>query len=154
MRVLSSIKITTCRAAALLIVLAAQSIVRAQDSSAPAILQWFEASYTTIEKRTPDLFLAGYGAAYLPPPGRADSGNQSVGYDVYDRFDLGRGGNPTLYGTERGLKATVMVNRVPASVAMSSMLRSIRIIPSSPTWIWRRMGSNSVTRHSLSPLNG
>jgi len=23
------------------------------------------------------------------------------------RFDLGKGGNPTLYGTERGLKATV-----------------------------------------------
>ena len=40
-----------------------------------------------------------------PPPGRADSGNQSVGYDVYDRFDLGSAGNPTLYGTETGLKA-------------------------------------------------
>ncbi len=91
----------------LLAALAVSVPARADDVSAPAILQWFEATYNTIEKRTPDLFLAGYGAAYLPPPGRADSGNFSVGYDVYDRFDLGKPGNPTLYGTERGLKATV-----------------------------------------------
>ena len=32
-------------------------------------------------------------------------GDFSVGYDVYDRFDLGRPGRPTLYGTEEGLKA-------------------------------------------------
>ena len=37
-----------------------------------------------------DMFLAGYGAVYTPPPGRADLSNFSVGYDVYDRFDLGR----------------------------------------------------------------
>ena len=28
------------------------------------------------------------------------------------------------------------------------------VVPSSPTWTWRRVGSNSVIRHSLSPLNG
>src|SRR5262249_18423235 len=50
---------------------------------------------------------AGYGQLLTPPPGRADSGNQSVGYDVYNRFDLGGPGNPTLYGTETGLKALV-----------------------------------------------
>jgi glycosidase len=50
------------------------------------------------------MFLAGYGTAYTPPPGRADTSNSSVGYDVYDRFDLGKPGNPTLYGTETGLK--------------------------------------------------
>src|SRR4051812_28119214 len=44
---------------------------RAEDSSPPAILQWFESSYSTIENRTPDLFMAGYGAVYTPPPGRA-----------------------------------------------------------------------------------
>jgi len=78
---------------------------RAQhDVSAPAILQWFEASYETIERRTADLFLAGYGAAWLPPPGRAEQGDLSVGYDPYDRFDLGRPRDPTLYGTETGLR--------------------------------------------------
>ena len=49
------------------------------------------------------MFLAGYGTAYTPPPGCVDQGNRSVGYDVYDRFDLGQPGNPTLYGTEAGL---------------------------------------------------
>ena len=51
-----------------------------------------------------DLFVAGYGAVWVPPPGRADSGDQSVGYDPFDRFDLGQLGHPTLYGTEDGLK--------------------------------------------------
>jgi hypothetical protein len=77
------------------------------DTSAPPILQYFEGSYNTIEQRVADVFNAGYGAVLTPPPGRADSGNQSVGYDVYNRFDLGGPGNPTLYGTETGLKALV-----------------------------------------------
>ena len=38
---------------------------------------------------------------------RADSGNSSVGYDVYDRFDLGSPRNETLYGTETSLKTLV-----------------------------------------------
>jgi glycosidase len=77
------------------------------DVSAPVILQYFEGSDATIERRAADLFNTGYGGVYLPPPGRADSGNQSVGYDVYNRFDLGGPGNPTLYGTESGLKTLV-----------------------------------------------
>lgn len=81
------------------------SVAHADETSAPAILQWFEGSYSTIERRTVDAFVAGYGSVWLPPPGRADSGNQSVGYDQYNRFDLGSAGNPTLYGTETGLKA-------------------------------------------------
>jgi alpha-amylase len=79
------------------------------DESPPAILQWFESSYQTIEERTPDLFLAGYGFVWLPPPFRADQGDFSVGYDVYDRFDLGRPGRPTLYGTEDGLKSLARI---------------------------------------------
>src|SRR5437764_14785812 len=80
---------------------------RAEDSSAPALLQWFDGSYKTIERRMPDYFMAGYGGLWTPPPTRADSGNGSVGYDVYDRFDLGSAGNSTQYGTENGLKAMI-----------------------------------------------
>jgi glycosidase len=76
----------------------------AVDTSSPVILQWFESSYKTIENRMADVFVAGYGAVWTPPPGRADISNYSVGYDVYDRFDLGSAGNPTLYGTETGIK--------------------------------------------------
>src|SRR4051794_11241271 len=56
---------------------------QAVDNSSPAILQDFENTYGTIENRMADVFAAGYGGIYTPPPGRADSGNQSVGYDVY-----------------------------------------------------------------------
>ena len=76
----------------------------AQDNSPAPILQWFESSYATMEHRTADLFLAGYGTVWVPPPGRADNGGFSVGYDVYDRFDLGTPGNPTLYGTQTGFR--------------------------------------------------
>src|SRR5437016_1643982 len=69
------------------------------DTSAPVILQYFEGADKTIAQRAVDIFNTGYGAVLTPPPGRADSGNQSVGYDVYNRFDLGSPGNPTLYGT-------------------------------------------------------
>ena len=75
------------------------------DTSPPPILQWFESTYQVVEDRLPDVFAAGYGFVWLPPPGRADQGNFSVGYDVYDRFDLGTTDRPTLYGTEAGLKA-------------------------------------------------
>src|SRR6185436_5447827 len=66
----------------------------ALDQSPPPILQWFESRYQTIEERVPDLFQAGYGFVWLPPPFRADQGDSSVGYDVYNRFDLGRPDKP------------------------------------------------------------
>ncbi len=86
---------------------AAGGTAAAADRSAPAILQYFESTCATIERRAPDVFLAGYGAVYTPPPGRADQGSWSVGYDPYDRFDLGKPGSLTLYGTETGIRATV-----------------------------------------------
>ncbi len=76
----------------------------AMDESPPVILQWFESSYKTIESRMADVHAAGYGAIWTPPPGRADISNFSVGYDVYDRFDLGTTTNHTLYGTATGIK--------------------------------------------------
>lgn len=81
--------------------------VAAQDVSAPATLQMFEAKWQTIEDRQVDLFYTGYGAMWLPPPQRGDTGGMSVGYDVFDRFDLGKPRSETLYGTEQGLKSLV-----------------------------------------------
>jgi glycosidase len=68
------------------------------------MLQWFDGSWRSMTRRAPDIFMAGYGSLWIPPASRADSGNQSVGYDVYDRFDLGNADNPTLYGTEKGIR--------------------------------------------------
>jgi hypothetical protein len=88
---------------AVLLATAAAPSALGQDVSAPTILQWFESTYDTQQRRAADLFMAGYGAVWLPPPGRADSGGFSVGYDVYDNFDLGRPNDPTLYGTQTGI---------------------------------------------------
>lgn len=74
------------------------------DISPAPFFQWFEASYDTIDHRIADLFQAGYGAVWTPPPSRGDTSDFTVGYDVYDRFDLGQWDRQTLYGTEEGLK--------------------------------------------------
>jgi hypothetical protein len=75
------------------------------DSSAPAILQVFESTWANNESRAADAFLAGYGSLWVPPPGQAETGGFSVGYDQYDRFDLGQWDHQTLYGTERGVRS-------------------------------------------------
>src|SRR6185503_17593942 len=97
------------RSLAAIALLAGVPHARAEDTSAPAMLQMFEASWSTIENRMPDIFQTGYGQMWLPPPERADSGGLSVGYDVSNRFDLGAPRNETLYGTENGLKSVVAV---------------------------------------------
>lgn len=78
-----------------------------EQAHARVILQYFEGKWETIDHKMPDIFMSGYGTLYLPPPSRADSGNQSVGFDVYDRFDLGKENNETLYGTESSLRYLV-----------------------------------------------
>jgi alpha amylase-like protein len=55
--------------------------------SADVILQYFESKYTTITRRMPDVFMAGYDAIWIPPTGVAEGG-QSAGYDVFDRFHV------------------------------------------------------------------
>ena len=90
------------------------------DVSEPAILEWFETPYTVIEQRLPDLFATGYGSLWLPPPGRADSGDQSVGYDVYDRFDLGTPHQPTLLPQPPTTTITTKSRLHPTTTAIST----------------------------------
>ena len=103
-----------CRASAARVAIAVFAVVAsaplyamAEAVSEPAILQMFKARWDTIEDRMADIFQVGYGQMWLPPPERADGGNQSVGYDVFDRFDLGSPRNETLYGTETSLKSSI-----------------------------------------------
>lgn len=97
------------RGVSFLLAMAAGSLltapVHAQSTASPVIMQWFEASWATIERRMPDYFIAGYGATWLPPGTKASQ--NSVGYDPFDRFDLGSPGSPTLYGTEQSFKTMV-----------------------------------------------
>jgi alpha-amylase len=93
-----SIKSTAVVFIALITMIAGTHRAQAGD----VILQCFESQWETIERRMPDIFMAGYSALWVPPPGLADSGGFSVGYDVFDRFNLGTPFRRTLYGTTEG----------------------------------------------------
>ena len=67
------------------------------------MVQYFNTSWNEIALKMPELAEAGYGAIWVPPPTKG-SGGLSVGYDMFDPFDLGskdqRGSVSTRYGTE------------------------------------------------------
>ncbi len=77
-----------------------------------SMLQFFNTSWVDITRKMPELAEAGYQALWLPPPTKG-SGGLSVGYDCWDRFDLGskdqRGSVRTRYGTEVELLELVRV---------------------------------------------
>ena len=75
------------------------------------ILQYFGTSWQGIEKRIPEVAEAGYTSLWLPPPFKGASGTFSVGFDTFDRFDLGdidqSGTIPTKYGTKADLLSLI-----------------------------------------------
>ena len=82
-------------------VLVTPQIVRAE-----ALLQLFNVSWSEVTRKMPELAEAGYTSLWLPPPTKG-SGGLSVGYDLWDPFDLGskdqRSSVRTRYGTEAEL---------------------------------------------------
>jgi len=77
--------------------------------SAEVVLQWFGTTWSEMTEKMPILAELGYGSIYTPVPNKAGS-IWSVGYDVYDRFDLGhleRNGIATQYGTMQELLVMV-----------------------------------------------
>ncbi|HJT82694.1 MAG TPA: alpha-amylase family glycosyl hydrolase, partial [Chthoniobacterales bacterium] len=81
-------------------------------SRGEAMLQYFNTDWKEIAMKMPELAEAGYTSLWLPPPTKG-SGGLSVGYDLWDRFDLGskdqRGSVRTRYGTEADLLRMVEV---------------------------------------------
>ena len=77
------------------------------SARAEGLLQLFNVSYDEIARKMPELAEAGYTALWLPPPTKG-SGGLSVGYDMWDPFDLGqkdqRNTVRTRYGTEADLQ--------------------------------------------------
>ena len=73
---------------------------------AEAMLQLFNVSWAELSRKMPEIAEAGYTSMWLPPPTKA-SGGLSVGYDLWDPFDLGskdqRNTVRTRYGTESEL---------------------------------------------------
>ncbi|MGB4574562.1 MAG: alpha-amylase family glycosyl hydrolase, partial [Kiritimatiellia bacterium] len=78
----------------------------ASSALGEAMLQYFNTSWKEITDRMPELAEAGYSSLWLPPPTKG-SGGLSVGYDLWDPFDLGgrhqRSTVATRYGTEAEL---------------------------------------------------
>jgi glycosidase len=77
-----------------------------------ALLQYSNTTWREITEKIPEIAEAGYESLWLPPPAKA-GGGYSVGYDVFDRFDLGsvdqRGSVSTRYGTEGELLNLIRV---------------------------------------------
>ncbi len=84
------------------------------SASERVFLQFFETEWDDIERRAPDIFKAGYRAVWLPPPSKA-SDAFSAGYDVFDRFDLGKppisdsssSRKRTAFGTESSFESMI-----------------------------------------------
>ena len=77
------------------------------------ILQYFNTEWSEIERRIPEVAEAGYTSLWLPPPFKGASGTYSVGFDTFDRFDLGdkdqMGTIPTKYGTKEELLSLMLI---------------------------------------------
>ena len=77
-----------------------------------AMLQLFNLSWTDVTKKLPEIAEAGYDALWLPPPAKGSS-SYSIGYDLFDPFDLGdlnqSGTTATHWGTKAELQELVRV---------------------------------------------
>src|SRR5947209_15725959 len=82
-----------------------------------------------LKKEAPMLAVLGINAVWLPPAYKGTSGANSVGYDVYDLYDLGefdsKGSTRTKYGTrEEYLSAIEALHREKRSEEHTSELQS------------------------------
>src|SRR4051794_5305056 len=73
---------------------------------ADAMLQLFNVNWDELAQKMPEIAEAGYTSLWLPPPSKGGS-VFSVGYDLFDPFDLGdkdqQGTVRTRYGTKAQL---------------------------------------------------
>lgn len=95
-----------------ILALALFTTVGASTAGAEAMLQLFNTSWRDMADKIPELAEAGYSSLWLPPPTKG-SGGLSVGYDLWDPFDIGgrnqRSTVATRYGTEAELLNLVEV---------------------------------------------
>ena len=69
-----------------------------------AMLQLFNLSWSEVTKKMPEIAEAGYDALWLPPPAKGSS-SYSIGYDLFDPFDLGDLNQSGTVATHWGTKA-------------------------------------------------
>ena len=90
----------------------------ARSAQSEVILQYFETRWDEIYQRLPEIAEIGYESMWTPPPGKSPIGGPypfayggNVGYNSFDRFDLGdipqRGNRETRYGSRTSLRNLV-----------------------------------------------
>jgi glycosidase len=89
-----------------------------RSAQSEVIIQYFETPWDQIYQRLPEIAEIGYESIWTPPPGKSPIGGPyahayggNVGYNSYDRFDLGdhpqRGSWETRYGSRTSLRQMV-----------------------------------------------
>lgn len=95
--------ISFCVAAATSLILC----ILPNKARAEALLELFNVNWSDLTQKMPEIAEAGYTALWLPNPAKGTTGGFSIGYDVYDPFDLGdknqQGTISTKYGTRTQL---------------------------------------------------
>ena len=85
----------------------AVGFVSLQPVQGEAMLQLFNVKWADMTAKMPELAEAGYDSLWVPNPAKGEAGGYSVGYDLFDPFDLGdknqKGTTATLYGTKAQL---------------------------------------------------
>ncbi|MEY4300379.1 MAG: hypothetical protein RIR25_1615, partial [Verrucomicrobiota bacterium] len=90
----------------------------ATGARSEVVIQYFETRWDEIYQRLPEISEIGYESMWTPPPGKSPIGGPypfayggNVGYNSFDRFDLGdqpqRGNWETRYGSRTSLRNLV-----------------------------------------------
>lgn len=90
-------------------------LMAATTLHAEVMMQWFESDWDEMYQKLPKVAEIGYDSLWIPPPTKGPVGRSTkwanVGYNLYDRFDLGdipqRGTRETRYGSRNSLRAMV-----------------------------------------------
>ena len=72
-----------------------------------AMLELFNVSWSDLIQKMPEIAEAGYTSLWLPPPAKGSS-SFSIGYDVFDAFDLGDKNQRGTVATHWGTKAQLL----------------------------------------------
>ena len=106
---LSAFAMTACRVQ---LVLLCMAIFWPATGRPEAMLQLFNQTWNEVAEKMPELAEAGYTSLWLPPPTKG-GGGLSIGYDLFDPFDLGdrnqKGTVRTRYGTKAELQRMIMI---------------------------------------------
>ena len=72
------------------------------------MLELFQQTWPQVTQKMPEIAEAGYDSIWLPNPAKGNSGAYSIGYDVFDPFDLGNTNQQGTVGTRYGTQAQLI----------------------------------------------